>query len=393
MAEVSTGRSRGQALASLGFTVAASFAAAILLLFAFAENFTEALRLFFVSPFGNTFYLGNMLAAAAPLILGGLGISYAFASRNFNLGGEGQLYAGALAAATVCLALPDGPPILVQALAALAGAATGAAIGAISGALKRSIGVDELISSFLVSAAVVLSVDYLIAGPLQDPSSNFQTTMSISRALRFPRLLPPSGLSSALPLAVAAALLSKILLDRTRFGYELKVVGQGGEFARYAGIDTGLYALAPMAFSGALHGLAGAVMIMGTQFKAMKGFSAGVGWSAIAVALIARNDPLAVIPSALFFAYLEAGAKSVMVGSNVTSEILAVVQSVIFFFITARVVQLPAGRGRRAARRVSGEGRDGGAVPGGDVPGTPLAAGHPAAGEPDSGSAREGRKA
>ncbi|MDP2790407.1 MAG: ABC transporter permease, partial [Rectinemataceae bacterium] len=181
-----------------------------------------------------------------------------------------------------------------------------------------------------------LAVDYLITGPFQDASSNFQTTLAIDTRLRFARILPPSSLSTGIFLGLAASLIAKLVFDRTRFGYELRVYGLGGEFARYCGIDTGLYTLLPMGLSGALHGLAGAAIIMGSQFKAMRGFSSGVGWSAISVALIAHNDPLAVIPSAFFLAYLEAGAKGVMIGSNVTSEIVAVVQAVIFFLITAR---------------------------------------------------------
>ena len=289
-----------------------------------------------------------MLASTVPLMLAGLGISVAFASRNFNLGGEGQVYAGGLVAVVVCLALPESSPIAVQILAAAAGATVGALIGSLSGALKRALDVDELISSFLVSAIVVLIVDYLITGPMQDGSSNFQTTLAIAPAFRFPRILPPSSLSTGIFLGLAFSLLAKLAFDRTRFGYELRVYGQGGEFATYCGIDTGLYTLLPMGLSGALHGLAGAAMIMGSYYKAMKGFSGGVGWSAISVALIARNNPLAVIPSAFFLAYLDAGAKGVMIGSNVSSEIVSVVQAVIFFLITAKFA------GRSKSKRLKG---------------------------------------
>ncbi|MFZ2635022.1 MAG: ABC transporter permease [Rectinemataceae bacterium] len=341
----------GGKFAGLAITLAASFAAAILLLLIFAEDFPTALRLFFLSPFGNKYYFGNMLASTVPLMLAGLGVSLAFASRNFNLGGEGQVYAGGLAAVVVCLMMPDAPPGIVQILAALAGAAAGGGIGSVSGALKRSLGVDELISSFLISASVVLIVDYLITGPFQDQSSNFQTTMAIAPALRFARIMQPSSLSTGIFLGLAICLLAKLTLDRTRFGYELRVFGSNGEFAKYCGIDTGLYTLLPMGLSGALHGLAGAAMIMGSYYKAMKGFSGGVGWSAISVALIAHNNPLAVIPSAFFLAYLEAGAKSVMVGSNVSSEIVAVVQSVIFFLITAKITEKLVGPSRRRAKK------------------------------------------
>lgn len=346
-------------LSGLLITLAASFAAAIILLLVFADDFPSALRLFFLSPFGNRYAFGNMLASTLPLMLAGLGVSVAFASRNFNLGGEGQVYAGGLVAVLVCLAFPEnqstgsilGSPLGVQILAALAAASAGALIGSLSGLLKRLLDVDELISSFLVSAIVVLIVDYLITGPFQDVSSNFQTTLAISPALRFPRILPPSSLSTGIFLGLAASLIAKLAFDRTRFGYELRVYGQGGEFAKYSGIDTGLYTLLPMGLSGALHGLAGAAMIMGSYYKAMKGFSSGVGWSAISVALIAHNDPLAVIPSAFFLAYLDAGAKGVMIGSNVTSEIVSVVQAVIFFLITAKFAV------KLRTRRLKGDGR------------------------------------
>ncbi len=329
-------RKSGFNIGGLVITLLASFAAAVLLLLLFAEDFPAALRLFFLSPFGNRYAFGNMLAATVPLMLAGLGVSVAFASRNFNLGGEGQVYAGGLATVLVCLAMPEAPPLLVQVLAAIAATVCGAFIGALSGILKRYMDVDELISSFLGSAIVVLVVDYLITGPFQDSSSNFQTTLAIAPALRFVRIMPPSSLSTGIFLGLAVSLVAKFAFDRTRFGYELRVYGQGGEFAHYVGIDTGFYTLLPMGISGALHGLAGAAMIMGSYYKAMKGFSGGVGWSAISVALIAHNDPLLVIPAALFLAWLEAGAKGVMIGSNVTSEIVSVVQAVIFFLITAR---------------------------------------------------------
>lgn len=371
-------RLRTSAFASLALAFGASLAAALLLLFLFSDDFFKALRLFFLSPFGNVYYFGNMVAASVPLMLGGLGIAFAFSARTFNLGGEGQIYSGALAATAICLVLPglsgsgadagsglvtgtgtgvDSGAVIsglgalgVQIVALCAGALTGGVIGGFSGSLKRRLGVDELISSFLVSAVVVLVVDFLITGPMQDPSSNFQTTIAILPVLRFARLLPPSSLSTGFLLALAVCILAAFIIARTRFGYELKVVGHGGEFARYAGINTGLYQVAPMAISGALHGLAGAAMILGSYYKSMRGFSSGVGWSGIAVALIAGNRALAVIPAALFFAWLDAGAKSVMVGSSVTSEIVAVVQAVIFFFVTAKV----GFRGRRGRKALPG---------------------------------------
>lgn len=329
--------------APVAMAVGAAFIAALGAIALFADDFGRSSLLFFAGPFASRYAFGNMLASAGPLLIAGLGVSFAFASRNFNLGGEGQLYSGGLAATAVCLALgaPTGgagflPPFAVQGLAIIAAAASGALLAGASGWMKRAAGVDELISSFLVSASVVLFVDALIAGVFQDPASNFITTLPIGAEFRFARLLPPSTLGTGAFLALALAALSAFAMRKTLFGFELRMTGANAEFARYCGVDTGRYSVLPMGLSGALHGVAGAAIILGSQYKAMRGFSGGAGWSAITVALIARNNPLAAIPAALFVAWLDAGAKAVMVGSDMSYEIIAVVQAVVLFLVTAR---------------------------------------------------------
>lgn len=324
---------------AISLTIAAAALSAALLLLAFSSSFLDALGLFFLGPFKNAYYFGNMLSSSVALAVAGLGASLAFGSRNFNLGGEGQVYLGAIAAVLVCLGLPPMPPAALIAAAIGAAMATGGLMGAVSGALKRRLGVDELISSFLFSSGLVFVGDFLVTGPLQDPASNFQTTQAIPEAARLAKIFPPSSLSSSAFIALAVILLVAFLLDRSRLGFELRLTGRNPEFARYVGIDTGAYATAPMAASGALYGLAGALMILGSYYKAMKGFSSGMGWSGIAVALLAGNRPLAVIPAALFFAYLDSGAKAVMVGADVTSEIVDIVQSVVFFLVTAKALE------------------------------------------------------
>lgn len=323
---------------ALSLTIGAAALSAALLLLAFSSSFLDALGLFFLGPFKNAYYFGNMLSSASVLAVAGLAAALAFGSRNFNLGGEGQVYLGAIASVFVCLSLPEAAPALVLPLAAFAAMAAGGSMGAISGALKRRLEVDELISSFLLSSALVFAGDFLVTGPLQDPASNFQTTAEIPAAFRLARIYPPSSLSTAAIVALAAVAVAAFFLARTRPGFELKLTGRNPDFARYVGIDTGAYATAPMAASGALYGLAGALMVLGTYYKAMKGFSAGMGWSGIAVALLAASRPAAVIPAALFFAYLQAGAKAVMVGADVTSEIADIVQSVVFFLVTAKAL-------------------------------------------------------
>ena len=317
------------------FTLAASLGSAVLLLALFSESFLTSLRLFFIVPFSDRYFLGNMFASSAPLIVAGLGVAFAFESRNFNLGGEGQIYLGGFVATIVAVSRPDLSPTLAWTLGVLAAMAAGALVGGISGVLKRRLRVDELISTFLISAVVSLAVDFLISGPFQDAQSNFQTTATISAAYIFPRFFPPSSLGLALPIAIVAAGIAQLVMDRTRFGFELKICGTSPEFAQYSGIDAGAYSVFSLAASGALHGLAGALMVFGTQGKALRGFSSGTGWNAIAVSLIAKNNPAAIIPSAIFFAFLGSGARSVTMGSSMTLEIVDIIQAVILFFVTA----------------------------------------------------------
>jgi len=321
------------------FTLTVSVLLTLVLLGAFASSFPDAVTAFFVKPLTNRYFFGNLLAAAIPLMIAGLGIAFAFSSSNFNLGGEGQIYAGALAA--VLAARAGGTnQLAIQMLALLAASMTGAVLGGLSGLLKRYLRVDELLSSFLISGITVYSVDFFIAGPLRDTSSNFMTTAAIPANSAFQKIYPPSNLSTALFLALAAVIAGKFIMDRTRIGFELKIAGANREFAQYAGIGASASTILPMVLSGALHGLAGGILIFGTYFKAMRGFSAGIGWSAIAVSLIAKNNPLGLIPAAFFYAYLEAGSKSVMLGANISSEIVLIIQSAVLILITATRVPL-----------------------------------------------------
>lgn len=321
------------------FTLVVSIFLALILLALFAASFPDAVWAFFAKPLINPYFFGNLLAAAIPLMIAGLGIAFAFSSSNFNLGGEGQIYAGALAAvlaAQVC----GSSPLEIQILSLMAATLTGAALGGLSGLLKRYLRVDELLSSFLISGITVYVIDFFISGPLRDTSSNFMTTASIPLNSAFTKVYPPSNLSTALFLALASVIIGKFVMDRTRIGFELKIAGANREFARYAGIGASASTLLPMVLSGALHGLAGGVLIFGTYLKAMRGFSAGIGWSAIAVSLIAKNNPLALIPAAFFYAYLEAGSKSVMLGANISSEIVLIIQAAVLILITATRVPL-----------------------------------------------------
>jgi len=325
-------------LRGLGVTLGLAFALAIACMLLLSREPLAAIYSFFIGPFTNRYALGNMLNTAVPLVFTGLGISLAFKSSVYNLGGEGQVYAGGLAATAVCLALPAANGYLGGLLALAASGVVSAILGGLSGFFRMRWNADEMISSFLISAAVILVVDYCITGPLDDPSNNLLSTYAIGAQYQLLRIFPPSRLNGSAFIALAAAGMGWLFLYKSQAGYEMRMCGLNREFARYGGINVSTYLVLPMVLSGGLHGLAGGLSVLGTYGASIKGFSSGMGWNGIAVALIARNNPLGVLPASLLFAYLDAGARAATLGSDITYEIVAVIQSVIFYLVTAQAL-------------------------------------------------------
>jgi simple sugar transport system permease protein len=298
----------------------------------------RTLFFFFFGPFRSVYSFGNMLNSAIPLILGGLGVSIAMQTGNLNLGGEGQIYSGAFAASITALLL-EHLGFFGGFIAILAGVFFAGTMAAISGFFKARWNANELITSFLLSNALILIVNYFVNGPFLDPETNLQSTGKIAAGLRLPLILHPSNLSAAFIIAIAVGIIVHILLGRTKAGYEFRRAGTIEIFARYGGINTGKNTVLAMFLSGALYGLAGGLAVFGSYYATIKEFSAGLGWNGLAVALIAGFNPLALIPSGLFFAWISSGAKIAMQNSDITFEVVSVIQSVIFFLITSIILR------------------------------------------------------
>ncbi len=301
-------------------------------------SWSNALRAFFVQPFANMYYLGNMLSSMGYLLIAALGIVVAFRGGFYNLGGEGQIFVGALAGTLAGLALPDLPGIAGMLLVLLVAALTGAFLAGLSGVFRRVWGAPELITSYLLAAAMIPAAEYLIVGPANDPTRNLIATARLPGEYWLPRLLLPSELNVAFPVAIAVAVFFHYGIFFTVRGYELRLFGLNEEFATYAGINPTTYCVGAMSVSGALHGLTGGLMIVGTYYAAISGFTGGIGWNAIAVALVGRLHPLGAILAAFVFAYLDAGAKASMLHTDFTFELGTIIHAVILLFVTASFV-------------------------------------------------------
>ena len=262
-----------------------------------------------------------------PLLLTGLAVALSFRCGVWNIGAEGQFYAGALCATAVATRLlPGAPALLLLPALALAAAAGGAGLAALAAALRAWRGVSEVISTILLNFVAIQAVALAVHGPLQEVARAYPQ----SDALPVAALLPAwhrVHLGVAAALALAPAL--HFLVSRTALGFRLRAVGLSPLAARFAGISPERQAFLALALAGALAGLAGAFEVAGVTGRLYEGLSPGYGYTAIAVALLARLEPLAVVPSALFFGALEAGGAALQRSAGIPAVLTQVVQGLV----------------------------------------------------------------
>ncbi len=320
-----------------------AIAAIIVVLSLSSPRPVDSLQAFFAGPFSSPWHLGVLLDRAALLLLAALGASAALKAGAFNLGGEAQIYAPALL--TAAILAPGGNPAFARLMPAAAFAAAiglGALLGGIPGILRARRATSELLTSFLLSAAVVPVVDYLIQGPLRDPERNLLATRAIARQWRVGDLLPGLQANIFLPFSLLLAALLFFFLRNTAPGFRYRLTGTAPEFSRSLGYPARLIPAAGMALSGAFHGAAGFAAVTGTWFMCHTGLTAGMGWSALAVALIARANPLAAAAAAFLYAWLETASETALLSSRFSFDSASLVQGLIFLVVSARTLKLPS---------------------------------------------------
>lgn len=322
---------------SLLVTIVVALAVGALLIWLTSNEPAAALRAFFWGPFTNSFFFGNMLQAAAPLLFTGLGLVVAFQAGAVNLGGEGQVYIGGVVGAAILLAV-GAPSAWWLPVAVLAGALVSGAFAALAGWLRTRFGATEVITSFLIGAALIQLFDFVLRRYLVDPSAGFPATASFAQAMRLPRIMPPSTLNVSFFIGIGLAVLVYFVLFRTSFGYELRMTGSNPRFARFSGVDTKRMFVLAMLISGAFVGVAAVMEVAGVHGRLVTGFSNNLGWNGITVALIARLHPLGVVPAALLYGYLHAGANTANLLSDVSPRIAVIIQSLIFYMVTAQAL-------------------------------------------------------
>lgn len=289
---------------------------------------------------GSLHAVSETLTAAIPLVLAGLGIGLAFRAGLFNIGAEGQMVVGGLATAIASFAI-TGLPIWVHLpLVLVVGLAFGALYAAIAGALKAATGAHEVISTIMLNLISFRLLDYMLRQPfIQKEGRSDPISKAVLESAELPRILgfldANLRLHAGIFIMLAAVLLVYWLLFRTKLGFALRISGENPGAARYAGIRAGLTIVLAMAIAGALAGLAGATQVSGVLGRATPGFSAGIGFDAIAVALLGRSHPVGILLAGLLFGALEAGGRQMQVDAGVSIDLIGIIQALIIIFVAA----------------------------------------------------------
>ena len=295
---------------------------------------------------GETLALvSDVLVRATPLALTGLAVAIAFRGGVWNIGADGQFLAGATLAAWIGVML--GATHAALPLALLTGAAAGAAWAGIAGILRSRFGVLEVISTIMLNFVAAFGVSYLVRGPLQEPTHVYPQTSSIGTAAELPVLVPGTRIHAGVLIALALTIAAWWAMRHTAAGFRLRATGANPFAARSAGlVDAERVTMRAFLLSGALAGLAGAVEVCGVTYALYENLSPGYGYTAIAVALLARLNPIGTFVAAILFGALEVAASALQREAAIPSTTATVVEATVIL----AVITVADWRARRVER-------------------------------------------
>ncbi len=332
-------------LIPIGSVLAALLIGAIMLI-ALGANPVEGFGELLKGAFGSTDALISTALKATPLLFVGVGITIAFRANVINIGGEGQMVAGGLLATAVALVLPDLSAWIMLPAVIIAGLVGGALWGAVPGALKAYFGVNEILSTIMLNVVAVQLMNYLLRGPLIDPGelergTRIPQTERLQEGADLPLLFGDGRFHIGPLLAVLMAFAAYILLWRTPLGYRVRAVGLNPDASKYAGIPVKRTVVLALTMSGAMSGLAGAVLVFGSESHRMvtdgstAGFTGSAGFNGIVAALFGGLHPLWTIPASFLFGGLLVGGLALQRAAQVPAALILALNGLVVVFVVA----------------------------------------------------------
>ncbi len=296
-------------------------------------NVVKAYGALWQGVFGSKVNVGEAFLRSTPLILIGAGIAIAFRCGFWNIGAEGQFYAGAAAGTFIALTFVNLPSWAGIPIALVIGFVAGAFWGALAGFLKVKFCLNEVVTTIMMNYIAVGLVGYLVTGPMQEAMRENPQTDEIIESFVIGRIFPTSRVHYGFVIAVAVAIIATIILFRTPLGYSMRAVGYNPEAARHAGINVPLHLVTAALLSGGSAGLAGAIEVLGVTGRLFENLSPGYGFEGIAVSLLVNNHPLATIISGLLFGALGAGSQVMQLNARVPAVLTFIIQGLIIAFL------------------------------------------------------------
>ena len=279
---------------------------------------------------GSASNLRETVKIAIPLLITSLGVTLAFKMRFWNIGAEGQISVGAIAASFFALTFPDWPqPLLLTAMAA-AGFVAGGLWGIVPAWFKARYNTNETLFTLMMNYIAIFFIQMMREGPWRDPTSGFPKVQMFAKSARMPQVF---GVHAGWIVALVLMALTYVYLTRTKQGYELTVVGENENTARYAGMNVKKIILRTMFLSAAIAGLAGMLQASGADRTLTETVAGGVGFTAITVSWLSRLNPLAITVVSALFACLEKGSGTIRSVYNISPSTSQVFQGVILFFV------------------------------------------------------------
>jgi len=303
----------------------------------------------FAGAFGSKQAIGETSLAMTPLLISSLGFALAYKCGLFNIGLEGQIQVGAVAAAFVGYSIHGLPSAVHLPLALAASLAAGAIWGLGPAILKARFGIHEVISTIMMNYIAFKLSAYMVSvqGPMKDRLDLMPASPVIESSAKLARIMGGTRLTWGIAIALVAAFLVWFLLSKTRLGYKLRVVGQNHFAAEVGGIRASHYYVIAMMLSAGLGGLAGGVETLGVHYRLLASFSPGYGFDAIAVSLLGGLHPLYIIVSSFIFGALRSGAILMQAKEGMSKDIVQVISTVIIF-----VMSMADPLGRLIKRRI-----------------------------------------
>lgn len=298
------------------------------------ESPIEAYGALLKGALGSPKSIANTISKSIPLAFTGLAVALGSRCGMLNIGAEGQLHAGAMAAVLTALSLASFPAPIVLVVSIIAGIIAGMIVGGIPGFFKAKLNTNEVIVAIMLNYICTLFTSWLVNGPVKSDGSTAQTEV-LPEGVWLGRLIPQTQLTTALFILIAVAVLMYIFLWKTSVGYQLRAVGANPSAAGTAGIRVKLYMVMAMVLSGGLAALAGITEVFGKYHRFIEGFSPSFGFTGIAVAILGRNHPAGVLLTALLFGIMDMGALRMSRVTDGSTNMVTVVQSLVILLVAA----------------------------------------------------------